>query len=501
MDKWHKTVMHRCAGRDQLLVRPALSVATVLVVLLSASLAGAQAASQPPGAARSDTGQMASVHGIVFDSVAHAPLAGAQVQFADAATRARLYAAVSDSLGYYRIDSIPAGQYIAGFFHPSVDLLGIESPLRLVSVAAGSANVVNLGIPGASRMVASLCGKRNRSDSTGAMAGVVRGADSGLPLAGAHVVVSWLEVLVDHQQLVSQPRQLIATTDAEGGYRVCGLPGADTLFVNAEAAGTTSGFVSVAVPARGIARQDFTLGDSTSAAPLVTDPSASAEVRAETTVLRGSAKLAGIVIGPNEQPLAEAQVVVRGTGLEAKSDTSGHFAISGLPSGTFSVDARAIGKEPVVIPVNLSSAGTTSMKIRLTKPIQNLTRVLVFGRTPKKRQDILDFERRKKGGMGHYFTDDDVFLKHAVEITNVLSMVPGVRVTSRSRFEHTLTMHGGCVAWIYLDGLKMDPRFEDIDDIPPNQLAGIEVYSGPLEAPPKFPAPVGCGIVLLWLKH
>ncbi|MEO9226282.1 MAG: carboxypeptidase regulatory-like domain-containing protein [Gemmatimonadaceae bacterium] len=501
METPHKSAERHFAERERVFARGALSMSMSLVLLLSASLATAQAVPRQSGMASADSGHMATVQGTVFDSVAHEPLAGAQVQFADAATRAKLYAAVTDSLGHYHIDSIPAGQYIAGFFHPSVDLLGIESPLRLVAVAAGSANVVNLGIPGASRMMASLCGPRNKKDSTGAMAGVVRGADSGLPLEGAHVAVSWLEVFVDHERLVSQPRQLIATTDAEGGYRVCGLPGADTMFVNARAASTTSGMVSVGVPARGIARQDFALGDSTTVVSLVTDPTASAEVRAETTVLRGSAKLAGVVVGPNEQPLAEAQIVVRGTGLEAKSDSSGHFVISGLPAGTFSVDARAIGKEPVVIPIPLSSTRPTNMEIRLIKPIQNLTRVLVFGRTPKMRQDIMDFEQRRTSGAGHYFTQDDAILKHAVEITNVLSMVPSVRVMSSGRFGHVLTMHQGCLATVYLDGHKMNTAFEDINDIPPNQLAGIEVYSGALEAPAQYPSRSGCGVVLLWLKH
>ena len=501
MDKRHILAERHCSRRERSLLRNSLAPAVLFALLLTASPGRAQTtppSSRAPGA---DTGQMASVRGTVFDSVALAPLAGAQVQFVDAATKLKFYAAVADSLGHYRIDSIPPGQYIAGFFHPAVDLLGLEPPLRLVHVAAGDANTVNLGIPGGKRMVLTFCGERNAKDSSGAMVGRVRSADSGMPIAGAQVVVSWLEILIRNDHLVSQPRQLIAKTDADGAYRVCGLPGADTVFVNAEAVGTTSGIVNVAIPAYAIARQDFMVGDSASAVPLVIDSTATPETRAEATVLRGSAKLSGVVLGPDGRPLSEARVAVRGTGLETKSDAAGRFTISGLPSGTFSVDARAIGKEPIIILVQLSSERPAKIEIRLTKPIQNLTRVLVFGKVPKRRQDLLDFERRKKNGMGHYFSADDIYLKHAVEITNVLSMVPGVRVVSRSRFEHTLTMHGGCNAWVYLDGLKMDERFEDIDDIPPNQLAGIEIYSGPLEAPAKFPAPVGCGIVLLWLKH
>jgi hypothetical protein len=428
------------------------------------------------------------------------PLAAAQVQLVDAATRAKFFAAVADSLGRYTIDSIPPGQYIAGFFHPSVDLLGIESPLRLVTVTAGAANIIDLGIPGASRMVESLCGERSRNDSTGAMAGVVRGADSGLPVAGASVVASWLEVRVEQGEFVPHARHVSATTDAEGGYRVCGLPGADTLLVNAQTRGSASGVVSVGIPIKGIARQDFALGDSSSVIHLVTDSAGSAELRRETTVLRGSAKLSGIVFGPDGKPLARARVLVRGTGLEANSGTDGRFAINGLPAGTFSVDTRAIGMEPVVTALQLSTVRPASIEVRL-RPIQELSRVLVFGKIPKTRQDLVDFAQRRRSGLGHYFTQDDPALAHAVEVSNVLAMVPGVRLLSSGRFGHVIVMHGGCGASVYVDGVKLNNAFEDVDDTPANQIAGMEVYSGSLEAPGKYPAPFGCGVVLIWTKH
>jgi hypothetical protein len=441
------------------------------------------------------------VRGTVYDSVARAPLVAAQVQLVDAATRTREYTAVTDSLGNFYIEAIPPGQYIAGFFHSSVDLLGIESPLRSVTITAGTTNTVDLGIPAGSRILTSLCGTRSRADSTGAIAGVVRDADSDLPIAGATVAVSWLEVLIQRGRLVPQAHRVSATTDADGGYRVCGLRGADTLFVNAEMHDVASGVVSVAIPADGIARQDFSLGDSASVTSLVTDSSGNAELRRETTVLRGSARLAGLVTGLDGKPLADARIVVRGTGLEAKTGTDGHFTLAGLPAGTFSVEARAIGLEPRVVAVKLSTVAPASVAIRLTKPVQELSRVLVFGKIPKTRQDLLDFQQRRMKGLGHYFTQDDPFLNRAVEVSNVLTMVPGVRVLSTGRFGHVVVIHGGCPADIYIDGIKVNTAFEDVDDIPPNQIAGIEIYAGALEAPARLPSPSGCGVVALWMKH
>src|SRR5438034_11453535 len=71
-----------------------------------------------------------TVTGIVHDSISRIPLSGATVQLV-AADRARRFArtTISDSLGRYTLDSVPAGRYSIGFFHPVLESLGIEPPV------------------------------------------------------------------------------------------------------------------------------------------------------------------------------------------------------------------------------------------------------------------------------------------------------------------------------------------------------------------------------------
>jgi hypothetical protein len=68
----------------------------------------------------------AQVSGTVYDSLARAPLAGAEVQIVPADGGAGpAFVATADAEGRYRVDSVPAGRYRVGFFHPRVDSLGI----------------------------------------------------------------------------------------------------------------------------------------------------------------------------------------------------------------------------------------------------------------------------------------------------------------------------------------------------------------------------------------
>jgi len=97
----------------------------LLVVVLLARPAAAQAPDtihRAPGAA---------VSGVVRDSIARMPLAGAMVQLVAADGLASfIRTAVSDSLGRFTLGDVPDGRFTLGFFHPMLDSLGVEAPLR-----------------------------------------------------------------------------------------------------------------------------------------------------------------------------------------------------------------------------------------------------------------------------------------------------------------------------------------------------------------------------------
>lgn len=472
----------------------------LLIFVGTVTAARAQGSQAPPAAARADTGAITTVTGTVYDSVGQTTLSGAQVQFVSAANHAKEYTVLADSLGRFRIDSIRAGDYIAGFFHSAVDALGIEPPLRAVTVAEGSPNIINLSIPGPTRIMAAICGAAAPHDSSGAMAGVVRDADSGLPIANAKVVVTWLEIVIDKRGLVSQTRRVPVQSTADGAYFACGLPGADTVLASAELNDRHSGVLTAPIPIRGIMRRDFTLGDSATAVAFTPDSAISVDARSKTTVLRGSASLTGTVHGPDGKPMSGARVLVWGTGLETTTSSGGQFALNGLPSGTFSVEARSLGFEPRLEAVDLSDHRPASVDILLKERVHELSRVVVMGKASRIPPDIDGFLARAKNGMGHYITANDNALKNAFAISDALRSTPGVRVVPSGSFGHVILLRGGCVPSVYMDGVQMADGYETVDDIPPQQVAGIEVYAGASEAPVQYQTN-GCGAVLVWTKR
>lgn len=480
-------------------------LAVVGVILGTVTLASSAAAQQsalpapPPASPALDSTLTTSVSGIVYDSVARAPLAGASVQLVEANKRERSYTATTDSSGRFEIPRVRSGQYLAGFFHPSLDALGLEPPLKLVTIGATPIDALNLAIPAPARVLAALCGARAAADSTGAMVGVVRNADTGVPAPGARVIVSWTDVVIDQKGLRSERRRVPVQVRDDGSYALCGLPGDDQIIGSAEAPGRQTGLIEIQVPANGIVLRDFSLGDSATVAVVPAD-SLAVPGRSANTVMRGSARLAGTVRGPDKRPIGGAKVLVWGTGLTAVTGGDGNFAIQGLPAGTFSVEARVLGFVPTRTAVDLASGRTASVALAVGERANMLSTVTVMGKRSNSTRDITGFLERAHSGFGHYITAADIERRSTISITDALRTTPGVRV-SPGRFGYQIYVRGGCSPEVYVDGTLMYNGAENLDQfVQPEQVAGIEVYAGVAGAPMQYPGN-GCGSILIWTKH
>jgi len=441
------------------------------------------------------------VRGTVYDSVTRAPLALAEVQLVDPAHASHVYNAVTDSAGAFTIAAVTPGRYVAGFFHPALDALGIEPPLSAVDIAPGHPATISLATPGPSAVLGAVCGAHAPNDSSGMMAGIVRDADSGVPIPDARVIVTWQELLIGAKGLQQVQRRVPTQTRPDGGYAICGLPD-DRVIASADSGARHSGLLEVDVPTRGIVRRDFSVASPAAAVAIRADSAPGAPA---TTVLRGTARLVGIVRRPDGHPMSGARVTLWGSGLSATTGSDGRFALSGLPAGTFSAQARAIGYTPATTSVDLASNQTASTSITLTEQSTTLAPVTVYGKPNASLREFNDFLQRKRMGFGHFLMPAD--LQNHLAVTDAFRMVPGLRVVPTGTGE-AVYGRGGCTPVVYLDDMKLPDdqsisgsQPPDIDSyIQPTQIMGIEVYTGLGEAPANYDSN-SCGVILIWSKR
>jgi hypothetical protein len=452
------------------------------------------------GAQESPAAPHIAVVGEVYDSVANRALPDALVQIVRTNALQVGRSAVTDARGRYRIDSITPGEYFATFFHPVVDSLGIQAPVRRVTLGPRDPERVDLGLPGSERLIAALCPGLPPFDSSAVIVGEVRDADTGLPLPNVTVMAQWVDFVITDRFRVEQQRAQ-TTTGSSGSYALCGLPTGGEVSLDARSEGRAMGRLEVPLGARSIVRRDLAIGEGSTFLTLAGEVT---EGRARMdTLLRGPARLSGTVVNESGRPVTDAIVEVWNTGLAARTDSAGQFAIASLPVGTHALEVRRIGFAPQQIPVHLASRSPTSVSVVLEKPVRMLDAVRVSARTLYSRRQA-EIEGRRRRGFGHFIMRDELERSAASRVSDVLRRVPGVRVYQSQggdfvTFARGISTSGPCRPTLYLDGHRLGTS-ENIDFLATvGSLEAIEVYTGAAQAPVEYWGG-GCGAIVLWTR-
>ena len=444
------------------------------------------------------------VRGVVFDSLASLPLVGAGVQLVrdDSARATRL--ATTDSLGSFAFPDVPPGRYLIGFFHPVLDSLEIDTPTSRIDVSPTSRTVLaDLAVPSGERLRTAFCGARAPGDSSGALVGWLRDADSDGAIADGRIVLTWSQLVMDARGLRLEQRRSPAKSRASGFYVACDLPGDTDLLADADApGGRRSGLVEVRVPLRGLRRLDVALADTTAAVVAAAPPSGAAGEQGVVgeKLLRGTARLSGVVRDANGRPVPRATVSVRGAAGSAQTSEEGTFSLGNLPAGTRAVQVRAIGYEPRSVAVRLASARAATASLVLDKRVDVLAPVTVVGKPSRASKEMTGFQQRRQHGIGTYLTRADIEQRSPIGMTDVLRTVSGLQVTPGSAGRYRLLGRGGCAPVVFVDGVQVFDGATDLDAIvQPHDVLGVEVYRGGSSVPAQFmTGSNSCATVVIW---
>lgn len=441
-----------------------------------------------------------SISGFVRDSLSGKPLGGATIELVLSATPSAAGRTVkSDSIGRYRIDTVPAGQYLIGFQHPRLDSLGLDAVTRTIDVdRVIRYQRVDLALPSGRSFVTTLCGAR--ADSTGAIIGRVFSADDDTPIASGSVVVRFAQMRVDGGGVRRVQNQVLAPFGSDGRYVACGVPTDAPVLLQARVGtGEAQGVIGVSgaieivfAPQVPLVHRDLLIAtraaDSTSGA--VSPPRG-------TLSRTGTARLSGRVLAGDGTPVMGARVSVQDTEVSATTDSTGAFRAAGLPSGTRTVDVIAIGYAPVRSSADLRANRETPLTVNIGAKITTLTGVQVTAKP-----DRSGFGRRRSAGTGYYLDANQIDARGSTSVASALTTVPSLRGNGFDTANPTrprISGRNNCVPTAYLDGMQMRDGLGGIDDVLAiRRVGGIEVYSSAAEAPPQFRGAANCAVVLVW---
>jgi hypothetical protein len=158
---------------------------------------------------------------------------------------------------------------------------------------------------------------------------------------------------------------------------------------------------------------------------------------------------------------------------------------------------------------------TVSVELRLAPNPEMLDPIVVEARRLKPHLLRVGFYERRDRGFGRFLTREDMDKKVAVQFSDLLRGVHGVRLvpgpfgTDRpvfSRASITDRLRGRtCSPMIYLDGISwgsggMGIELDDL--VPPGDVEAIELYANALEAPGLYGGPrARCGVIVIWTRR
>ncbi|MCA0375743.1 MAG: carboxypeptidase-like regulatory domain-containing protein [Gemmatimonadetes bacterium] len=446
-------------------------------------------------AARPAHAQTARVSGVVYDSVARAPLGAATVQLVSA-DRATVRAVRTDSLGQFAFDTVASGTWLVGAQHPRLDALGVTQLARDVKVGRSGTVKTTLAVPSPRRLVAHVCGDSIAGDTLGYLRGTLRGATSARAGVAGRVRAEWLEWTLAKGGPRTSIASLEVPTAGDGAFVVCGVPREAHLRVRAWNDADSTGALDVETPESGIYARDLYLG-----------PTATRVVRDSATVLRGPARLVGRTVRADGQPVEGVRVTVRESGQEALSGPDGRFLLDSLPLGTWTLGARAVGYAPSVAPVDLIAGDDASAVVALER-LQYLDPVQVNARRSRLvGVDLREFEQRAKSGMGRYLDVTAIDKYAPIWPSDLFIRFPGLQVAwglSGPQVRMKQDFGTYCGPLVFVDGRQVsgDDRFVegdldylvDLDDV-----LGVEIYNRKTLAPPQFQSFTSdCGALVFW---
>lgn len=217
-----------------------------------------------------------------------------------------------------------------------------------------------------------------------------------------------------------------------------------------------------------------------------------------------SGAVSGTVKDSSGNVIPDVEVTALKIAKVVRTDTAGEFVITGIPSGATQLSFRRLAYSPVVRSVEVPVDDTTDIDVTLGVVAQQLSAVVVQSDANRIRA-MADFYDRRKQGIGHFITRSDIEARHPMLLSDMMRMIPGAMLIpsgpGRVALRFARAGPGNCPPQFFIDGVQANGF--NVDDMPPGDVEGVEIYAGPAGLPPEFNkirSTVACGAVIIWTR-
>jgi len=208
-------------------------------------------------------------------------------------------------------------------------------------------------------------------------------------------------------------------------------------------------------------------------------------------------------------PLAGAFVSVPGQDIIVVTGLNGRFSLAGISSGDVTLEIRRPGFRVGVVAFEITATRAVTVDlgtVALSPLVVELDPVVVEGAEVDLKLNRVGFFQRMSVEHGTFLTREEIARQNPRNTSELIRRMPGFRVATDGRVASRRGVpsinqeFASCDIDYYIDGVHADGSL--VDDVLPNAIAAMEVYTGAATIPPAFRISGNpkCGVVVIWTR-
>ncbi len=213
-----------------------------------------------------------------------------------------------------------------------------------------------------------------------------------------------------------------------------------------------------------------------------------------------------VTMADSRAPIVGARVSIAGTTIAALTGADGRVSLAGIPSGSQTVQVHVFGYAPAFGLVSLEPGQVATLSLAMRAAVFALPEIRVRARRRPTYLQQAGFEHRKsRGGGGAFVTRAEIQQRNPRMLSDMLRNVPGIVLgpTAFGDARASMARSTGsrrCPIQYFVDG-QQTIGF-NIDDVPPRDVEGLEVYKGASAVPGEYNrGSAMCGVILIWTRR